>query len=93
MSETDKTDCPYCGKKLLKWANPPHNTWDSEYQFVCFNDDCSYFVKGWNWMMEQYNMSASYRYRYDPFTGQKGPLPVWSFDALKTSIIEENKDA
>jgi len=39
-------------------------------------------------MKEQYNASVSYRYRCDPHTGETGPLPVWSEDALKAQIVE-----
>ena len=39
-------------------------------------------------METHYNVSASYRYRFDPSGGDQGPLPVWSMDALKNSIIE-----
>jgi hypothetical protein len=89
MSNAENTKCPYCGKEMKKWENPQLSTWGSEYQLVCFNDECSYFVNGWNWMMEQFNQHASYRHRYNPETGEKGPLPVWSYDALKSNIIED----
>lgn len=77
---------------MVKWANPSLGTWSGEYQFVCFNDECGYFVKGWGWMLDHFNVKASYRHRLDPETGETGPLPVWSGDALKSSIIAE-KDA
>jgi hypothetical protein len=83
----DKT-CPYCGDQLLRWANP--DSWDSEFQLVCFNDECDYFVRGWTWMIDHYNVNASYRFRLDPTTGETGPLPVWSPSALRTNIIPEN---
>ena len=89
MVKEDTSLCPYCGEPMKKWHNPPQNTWGGEYQFVCFNDECSYFVKGWDWMMTKFNVTASYRHRYDPFSGQKGPLPVYSYDALKSSIVEK----
>jgi hypothetical protein len=38
-------------------------------------------------MREQFNVTASYRYRFDPATGERGPLPVWSNQALRTSIL------
>jgi hypothetical protein len=74
---------------MKKWENPQLSTWGNDYQLVCFNDECSYFVNGWNWMMEKFNQHASYRHRYNPETGEKGPLPVWSYDALKSNIIED----
>jgi len=45
-------------------------------------------VSGWKHMKDNYNQNVSYRYRLNPETGEKGPLPVWSVNALKDQIIE-----
>ncbi len=93
MDRKPVTVCPHCGMKLVRWANPELGTWSGEFQLVCFNDDCPYFVRGWAWMSERFAVNASYRFRYDPETGETGPLPVWSRQALRGSILpEENKE-
>ena len=73
---------------MLRWANPEGSSWEGEFQYVCFHDDCPYYVGGWNWMQSQFNVAVSYRYRLDPETGEHGPLPVWSPTALKSQILD-----
>jgi hypothetical protein len=75
---------------MLRWANPQLSTWGGGFQYVCFNDECPYFVRGWGWMLSQFNVTASYRYRLDPVTQEAGPLPVWSKEALKSGIIRDS---
>jgi hypothetical protein len=74
---------------MVRWRNPQLGSWSGEYQFVCFNDACGYYVRGWNWMLSHFNVAASYRHRMDPHTGEQGPLPVWSPDALRADIIPD----
>ena len=92
MDKNAETRCPYCNELLTKWSNPEQASWSGPYQYVCFNDNCSYFVRGWRWMLEQFQVTASYRYRFDPDTGDKGPLPVWSKEALRANIISNEGD-
>lgn len=84
----DKSKCPHCGKKMNNWVPPMEANWSLEPQFVCFNDDCPYYIKGWEWIKSQYNQRASYRYRYNPQTGDAGPLVVASPDARKGNIVD-----
>ncbi len=90
MADTPRT-CPHCGSRLKKWLVPEGATWSEEFFFVCFNDDCSYYREGWDWMKEQYNQHASYRYMINPATGASSSIPVWSDSATREMIVEENK--
>ena len=90
MAEIPRT-CPHCESRLKKWRVPEESSWDDEYFFVCFNDDCSYYQKGWAWMKEQYGHVASYRYAINPNTGGSLMIPVWSDSATREMIVEDDE--
>jgi Ogr/Delta-like zinc finger protein len=83
--------CPHCSAAMRKWMPPDDSGWDQLFQYVCFNDECPYYIKGWAHMQENYNQKASYRHRFDPHTGDTGPLPVWSANAHRGRIIEDKE--
>jgi SAM-dependent methyltransferase len=83
--------CPYCGEKMKKWAvpdNPFSQTWDNDFMYICFNDGCPYFVRGWDHMHREGNRGSSYRLMYNPEKDCCMPIPVPSPKALKESIVE-----
>ncbi len=88
MADIPRT-CTHCGARLKKWLVPVDASWDEEFFFVCFNDDCSYYREGWDSMMEQYKQKASYRFTINPTTGAATMIPVWSDAATREMIVEE----
>ncbi|MFO7838273.1 MAG: ogr/Delta-like zinc finger family protein [Desulfosalsimonadaceae bacterium] len=80
--------CPHCRQKMKKWRVPDASTWPDAFFYVCFNDQCPYFIRGWQHIWQQQKTRASYRCRFDPHANRYVPLPVWSGDALKEDIVE-----
>ena len=83
--------CPYCGEKMNKWEvpdNPFEVTWDNDFMYICFNDRCPYYVRGWDHMSREGNRGVSYRLMYHPEKDVCMPIPVPSPKALRESIIE-----
>jgi hypothetical protein len=83
--------CPHCDAALTKWRVPdsPFNEWPSEFQYICFNNACVYFVRGWATMAAQRNF-GSYRFMYDPSTNGCYPITVLSANALRDGIVLSN---
>lgn len=79
--------CKHCEKKMSRMAMPIDAAYEVEYFYVCFNDNCSYYLEGWDWMLEKYNVKTSYRFFKNPKTEATGPLPVWSEDAMKDRVF------
>jgi len=77
---------------MNKWAIPEGSTWAVAFNYVCFNDECPYFIRGWKWMEEKYMAKASYRHCIEPVKGKSRPLPVWSHTALKSDIIYDDDE-
>jgi len=87
MKVKETPTCPHCQAQMIKMEMPADAGYDSPFMYVCFNDECPYFVNGWTWMMEKYQVKSSYRHRINPLTSAASPLPVWSKDAMKDRII------
>lgn len=88
MDNTPQT-CPHCSSRLKKWRVPDDASWTEEFFYVCFNDECSYYKGGWDWMKERFGQNASYRHAVNPTTGGALPLPVWSDSATREMIVED----
>lgn len=86
--EDKKLICKHCGQELKKVLMPPDSDWGVAFQYICMNDDCSYYVRGWDWMQKQYAVKASYRFRHNPFSGDEGPMPVMTPTDLKHYVAE-----
>ena len=56
----------------------------------CFNNDCPYYKRGWEWMKEQYNQDASYRYALNPNNGASLMIPVWDDEATRKMIVDDS---
>lgn len=83
--------CPHCGVKMLKWEvpdNPFGCTWDNDFMYICFNDECPYYVRGWDFMSREGNRGVSYRCMYNPEKDRCMPIPVPSPMALREGIMK-----
>jgi len=83
--------CPHCGSRLKKWLVPDGASWTEEFFYVCFDDECAYYKRGWERMEKEYGRKASYRFMRNPTTGGSAPLPVWSDTATREMIVEEDE--
>jgi len=94
IMDMDKPQCPHCGSTMNIWEVPPINVgdglgWGTPYLFLCFNDDCPLYQKGWDSMMDNYAQRASYRCFNYPGTTQFELIPVFSPMGGQGQLIDE----
>ncbi|MFH0784747.1 MAG: zinc ribbon domain-containing protein [Pseudomonadota bacterium] len=87
--------CPHCKTELSCCEAPPIHVgdglgWGSEVMFICLNDLCSLFLKGWDQIESKYGHHASYRYMELPGSPAGNIMMVGNADAFKACVI--NKD-
>ncbi len=82
--------CPHCGELMNKWAVPqgPWPTWDNEFMYICFNDECPYLKRNKEFNYTQGRPGLTYRQMYDPDRNYLQPIPIISLKALRDGIIE-----
>jgi len=89
-----KPACPHCGTEMSIWEVPQINFsdglgWGVPYLFICFNDDCSLYKKGWDDIQENYGHAASYRCMSYPGTDKFEYMPVFSKFGATGQIIDD----
>lgn len=87
----DTRRCPHCSTPLRKWQVPanPFVEWDAEFMYICFDDQCPYFMRGWNAMYRDGGRGLSHRFMYDAIHDRCLSIPVLTINALKDGIVDE----
>jgi predicted RNA-binding Zn-ribbon protein involved in translation (DUF1610 family) len=91
--EQKKPICPHCGKEMSIWEVPPITFsdglgWGTPYLFVCFNDECPEYKKGWDNIRDNYAFTASYRCICYPGSQTFEYMPVFSPMGATGQIID-----
>lgn len=90
----DKPRCPHCGSEMKLWEVPPINFsdglgWGTPFLFLCFNDECSLFRRGWKDLEENFAQRASLRCLNYPGTDQFECMPVFSAMGGQGQILDD----
>jgi hypothetical protein len=74
--------CPQC-KAVMEKMDARHLDWGTTFLWVCYNNDCGPFKKGWEHMMNTMGQLVSYRVMITPDTGTQGVIPAFSHEYLQ----------
>ncbi len=90
----EKPRCPHCDTEMKLWEVPPVNIgdglgWGAPFLFLCFNDDCPLYKKGWKDMEENYAQRASMRCFNYPGTEQFECMPVFSSVGGQGQVLDD----
>lgn len=94
IMEKDKPQCPHCDEEMSLWEVPPITFsdglgWGEPYLYICFNDECPLYKRGWEQLKEDFAQTASYRCMSYPSNGKFELMPVFSPHGAKGQVIDE----
>ena len=89
----EKRACPHCKEELSLCHAPPVHVgdglgWGSEYLFICLNDECSLFARGWEHIENQYGHVGSYRHMEIPGGTETYNMMVVGKGAFTGSVVD-----
>lgn len=87
--------CPHCKQQMSLWEVPDIAFgdglgWGTPYLFVCFNDECPSFKKGWDEIQETMEHVASYRCINSPGCDNFEYMPVFSSIGGTGQMLDDN---
>jgi hypothetical protein len=85
--------CPHCKIELACCEAPPIHIgdglgWGSDILYICLNDECPLFIRGWEQIEVKYGHHASYRYMQLPGSNESNVMMVANADAFTGSIVD-----
>jgi hypothetical protein len=88
--------CPHCKQTMSLCEAPPIHVgdglgWGSDVLFICLNDYCPLFLKGWDQIENQYGHHASYRYMEVPGSSEGNCMMVGNADAFKGCMVNKEE--
>ena len=72
----DPPTCPHC-KTVMEKFDARELDWGTPFLWVCFNEECAFYVKGWKHMEDNFGQTVSYRYMVEPESGTVGVIPAF----------------
>lgn len=94
--EMKKPQCPHCNVEMSLWEVPEINFsdglgWGTPYLFVCFNDECPSYKKGWDTLKDTIEHTASYRCINSPGTSNFEYMPVFSPIGATGQVLDDDE--
>ncbi|MDA8098267.1 MAG: hypothetical protein M0042_01425 [Nitrospiraceae bacterium] len=82
--------CPHC-KQVMEKMDSRHLDWGTTFLWVCYNNDCTLFKKGWKHMMDTMGQLVSYRFMITPDNGSTGVIPAFSLEYVQSQGSSRNR--
>lgn len=88
--------CPHCKQTMSLCEAPPIHVgdglgWGSDVLFICLNDNCPLFLRGWDQIERRYGHHASYRYMELPGSPEGNCMMVGNADAFKACVVNKEE--
>lgn len=89
----EKHICPHCKELMACCETPPFHIgdglgWGCDVMYICLNNECPVYTRGWNHIDQEYGHRGSYRYMLIPGEAKGDLLMVGNADAFTGCILD-----